>query len=363
LHISLIMTDKIITIKDIATKAQVSTGTVDRVLHKRGRVAPKVEEKILRIIKEMDYQPNIIARALSSKKQYRVAVLIPDESYDSYWFAPKAGIKSALKELKKYALSVKYYHFDPYSAQSFVNQANELEKEYHDAIIVTPIFHREILPFLENWKKANTPFVFFNTEISDFEPLSYIGQDSYQSGYLAAKLIHYGQSAPCSILIAHFDEETSNAAHLEKKELGFRNYFSQNNLQQFDIIKAEISRPNHSAFVKQMDGIFESNPKIKAVFVTTSKAFEVAEYLTQKHITDVKIIGYDLLPKNLHYLKQNTISFLVNQNPKGQGFWALQMLANKLIFDKPVPQLKYLPLDIVTKENVNYFIQEEIEVI
>ena len=353
------MKDKIITIKDIATKAQVSTGTVDRVLHKRGRVAAKVEEKILRIIKELDYQPNIIARALSSKKQYVVAVLIPAESYDSYWLAPKTGIKNALKDLKKYGLSVKYYHFDPYNSQSFVTQANELNKERHDAIIVTPIFHREVLPFLQEWKNANVPFVFFNTEISDYEPLSYIGQDSYQSGYLAAKLIHYGQCSPCSVLIAHFDEETSNAAHLEKKELGFKNYFIQNNLQQFDVIRADIARPNHSAFVKQMDGILQANPNIKAVFVTTSKAFEVAEYLTQKHLKDIKIIGYDLLPKNIHYLKQNVISFLINQNPKGQGFWALQILADKLIFEKPVPQLKYLPLDIVTKENANYFIQDE----
>ncbi len=355
------MTDKIITIKDIATKAQVSTGTVDRVLHKRGRVAPSVEEKVLRIIKESGYQPNIIARALSSKKQYTVAILIPDESNDSYWFAPKAGVKSALKELKKYGLSVKYYHFDPYNAQSFVVQANALNKEKHDAIIVTPIFHREVVPFLEEWKKLKIPFVFFNTEISDVEPLSYIGQDSYQSGYLAAKLIHYGQSAPCAVLIAHFDEETSNAAHLEKKELGFKNYFIQNNLQQFDIIRADIARPTHSAFVSQMDNLFELNPNIRGVFVTTSKAFEVAEYLTQKHITDVKIIGYDLLQKNIHYLTQNCISFLINQNPKGQGFWALQMVADLLIFDKAVPRLKYLPLDIVTKENVNYFIADDID--
>lgn len=63
------MNDKIITIKDIALKAKVSAGTVDSVLHKRGKVAPKVEEKILRIIKEMEYEPNIIARALSSNGQ------------------------------------------------------------------------------------------------------------------------------------------------------------------------------------------------------------------------------------------------------------------------------------------------------
>lgn len=356
------MKDKIITIKDIALKAKVSAGTVDRVLHKRGRVAPKVEEKILRIIKEMEYEPNIIARALSSKKKYTVAVLIPDESYDNYWFAPKAGIKKSLKELKQFGLEVKFYFFDPYTSVSFIDKANEVTLDNPDGIILTPIFHREVLPFFETWKKSEIPFILFNTEISDFEPLSYIGQDSYQSGYLAGKLIHYGLSEPCTILIAHFDEETSNAAHLEKKEHGFRNYFLQNNLlQKYDILKAEITRPNYASFVAQMDAIFETNPNIKGVFVTTSKSFEIASYLNQKHIHDVNIIGYDLLAKNLHYLKNNTINFLINQNPKGQGFWSLKLMADKLIFNKEVPLLKYLPLDIITKENVNYFIEEGLD--
>lgn len=355
------MTDKIITIKDIASKAKVSIGTVDRVLHKRGKVAPKVEEKILQIIKEMEYQPNMMARTLSSKKEYHVGVLIPDESFDPYWFAPKQGVKKALKELKHFGLKVKFYSFDPYQAESFIEKAEQLTGLQPDAIILTPIFHRQVLPFLELWKASNIPFVFFNTEIPDFQPLSYIGQDSYQSGLLAAKLTHYGQSSPCSILIAHFDEDTENAAHLEKKERGFRNYFLQNNLlSSFNILKAQIISQNSASFIKQMDKIFEDSPSIRSIFVTTSKAFEIAEYLNQRHILDVKIIGYDLLDKNIYYLKNNTINFLINQNPKGQGFWALQLVADKLIFSKEVPTIKYLPLDIITKENVNYFISDDV---
>jgi LacI family transcriptional regulator len=355
------MKDKIITIKDIAKRAKVSTGTVDRVLHKRGKVAPKVEEEILKIIKEMKYEPNIIARALSSKKKYTVSVLIPDESYDTYWYAPKEGINKALQDLKKYGLKVKFHLFDPYKVDSFIEQANKVNESSSDAVILTPIFHREVLPFLESWSKLNIPFVFFNTELSDFEPLSYIGQDSYQSGFLAAKLIHYGQSEPCSILIAHFDEETANAVHLEKKELGFNNYFKHNRLHEsFEIVKAELKLSDHAEFVQQMDEIFHKNPHIRGIFVTTSKAFEIAEYLNYRNINNVKIVGYDLLARNIHYLKNNTINFLLNQNPKGQGFWALQTLADKLVFNKEVPRLKYLPLDIITKENVNYFIEEDI---
>jgi hypothetical protein len=44
-------------IKDIALKAGVSAGTIDRVLHNRGRVSEKVQKKVLKIIDEMNYEP------------------------------------------------------------------------------------------------------------------------------------------------------------------------------------------------------------------------------------------------------------------------------------------------------------------
>lgn len=45
------------TIKEIAEKAGVSRGTVDRALNNRGRVNPEVAERIFEIAREMNYQP------------------------------------------------------------------------------------------------------------------------------------------------------------------------------------------------------------------------------------------------------------------------------------------------------------------
>ena len=89
--------NKVIRIKDIALKAQVSTGTVDRVIHNRGRVAEEVKSRVLKIIKDLNYEPNLMARMLGSKKQYHIAALFPDHSYDNFWLGPKSGIEKLEK--------------------------------------------------------------------------------------------------------------------------------------------------------------------------------------------------------------------------------------------------------------------------
>jgi LacI family transcriptional regulator len=53
-------------IKDIAERANVSVGTVDRVLHNRGEVAQETRDLINKIIEELEYKPNIMIPTGSS---------------------------------------------------------------------------------------------------------------------------------------------------------------------------------------------------------------------------------------------------------------------------------------------------------
>src|SRR3569832_860194 len=103
------MKNNSVRIKDIAAKAGVSAGTVDRVLHNRGKVAPEVEERVLQILKELNYEPYLIARALGSNKKFRIAALIPDPTFDPYWQAPRDGVESAQAALKQYGLNISPY--------------------------------------------------------------------------------------------------------------------------------------------------------------------------------------------------------------------------------------------------------------
>jgi LacI family transcriptional regulator len=92
---------ELVGVKEIARRANVSIGTVDRVLHNRTGVSKKTKDKILEIIKELNYQPNILARRLASKKLLTIAVLIPSASPETnYWKAPLNGVLDAEIEVK-----------------------------------------------------------------------------------------------------------------------------------------------------------------------------------------------------------------------------------------------------------------------
>ncbi|MBP3217878.1 MAG: LacI family DNA-binding transcriptional regulator, partial [Lachnospiraceae bacterium] len=58
-----------VSIKDIAEKAGVSRGTVDRVLHERGRVSEETAQRIRALAEEMDYSPSEAGMALAAHKK------------------------------------------------------------------------------------------------------------------------------------------------------------------------------------------------------------------------------------------------------------------------------------------------------
>ncbi len=351
---------KIVRIKDIAEKAGTSKGTVDRVLHNRGRVAEEVRERVMRIVKELNYEPNLIARSLKTQKIVNFAALVPSANYDTYWESPKLGLEKAERELRQFGVQVNQYVFNPYDVNSFVEIAEKVTSDSPDGILIAPIFHKEVLPFFEKWEKMKIPFVLFNTQIDQVKPLCYIGQDSFRSGYLAAKLLDYGLQENSEILITHIFEDIPNSAHLRAKEEGFNAYFQKiKSAQGHKIVRAEITDLEEKNLFQHMDSLIAQNPNLQGIYVTNSKAYEIANYLDSRNIKHLKLVGYDLLVKNLNYLDSGLIHFLINQNPYGQGYWGIQQLATAVVLKKSIQSIKYLPLDIITKENLEYYLSPE----
>lgn len=84
-------------LKDVSKMANVTVSTVSRYLSGELKVRKDTEERILYAIKELDYRPNYIARALKMKQTHTVGVIVP-QSTNPLFAEIVAGIYSVLSE-------------------------------------------------------------------------------------------------------------------------------------------------------------------------------------------------------------------------------------------------------------------------
>ena len=354
------LNSKNITIKDIARLAGVSAGTVDRVLHNRGRVSDDALKKVNKILEEIDYKPNVIARTLGSNRTYRIAALIPNPEQDPYWAQSRAGIRQAEAEWAHYNVKVDPFLFDLYDKSSLKKVAEAVYEAKPDGILIAPIFYHEVLPFLELYKNDNIPYVLFNTNIREVTPLGFIGQNLYQSGRVGAELMHLGQQTSGTLAVLHINEDIQNSVHLLEKERGFREYFQGKPNSSFEIKTLNLGNSNDPSFEKQLCALL-ADPQLKGIFVSTSKgSFLAASFLERNQKTHVILVGYDMLEENLQYLKSGTIDFIINQNPKRQAFLGINYLADHLVFKKQTPPEDLLPLEVITRENLESYLNSGI---
>lgn len=341
-----------IRIKDIADKAGVSIGTVDRVLHNRGEVSKKTKEKILAIIEEYDYHPNIMAQALTSKKKYVFATLIPkSDSENSYWEQPLKGILDAEKKLSEYNVKIEPFFFNQNSKQEFRTQFENLIKMKPQGVLIAPVFNQEVNNYTEQLSRSNIPFVFINSDIEHSNKLCFVGQDDFQSGMLAGKLASINLTGNDSVLIANITRNYNSKRHYVNRNKGFLHYFKNKPVKTNQIELKDNNAENLSA-------LLEEDTTIRSIFVTNSKVYKVAGILEKKKLKHISLIGYDLIDENIKYLNKEYIDFLISQNSIGQGYKGIHYLFNSVVKKEQVQKAELMPITIITKENFSYYKHE-----
>jgi LacI family transcriptional regulator len=348
LHDIKLILNTIITIKKIAEIANVSVGTVDRIIHKRGQVTEENIEKVNAIIKEYGYKKNIFASNLAFNKKYKFTVFLPKDNNVEYWNAPIIGIAKAAYELANFGVSIEYLYFD-YNISSFKKIAKKILQLDHDGLLFAPIFYEESVTFLKEFQKKNIPVVMIDSNISEIEGAAYIGQDSFKSGYLGGKLISYGIKTESNVLILKIirnTESTSRTNVFLQRIKGFYAFFKEkNNLPKFNFTEISIKYDIDNQLTTN---IFLG---VDCVFVPNSRAYIVADFLKTNNINYIRIIGYEILKQNIAFLNEGFIDFLIHQKPEEQGHMGINYLYKKIVLKEAVHELQYMPLEIIVKEN------------
>ena len=342
--------DKKYTIKDIAELSGVSKGTVDRVLHGRGRVSDKALKSVEKVLKDIDYQPNPIARNLKNNKIYNICVILPDPKQDAYWIPAVQGIKDAANEFKPFGVHVTRFYYDSADSNSFTEKSQEALLTKPDVLLLAPLFQKEALSIFTKCQEENVSVALFNNYLNAFNTKNFIGQDLFQSGRVAASLIDKIDKKCSKIVVLHLDEE----AHMKLKEDGFKDYFNEKQTTS-KIESQSFKTLDHVTFQQNCMNLAKSENEISAVFVTNSKAYLFLDAIGDL-AKDIVVVGYDLLAENIDHLQNGTIDFLIHQKPKRQAYLGVGYLAEHFLFGKPIPPQNLLPIDIITQENVKYYL-------
>jgi len=351
------MPNKKARIKDIAKLAGVSIGTVDRVLHQRGEVAEKTRVKVQKILEDTSYSPNVMAQVLKTKKRYHIVSLLPTPSDDNpFWLRHPLGMIRAINELEPFPVLLTQVTFDILSEDDFQRKAETVIKLKPDGVLLAPIFKSESSLFCSLLKESDVPFVLIDGLVENTGFLTYVGENTFQSGRVAGELIGMITPSDGDILIVTIAKNIKNVHHLSKRSDGFIDYFATTNLNKGRKINITIPEPTAGSVRTAMDEVMPKNHNFKSVFITGSRSYLIAEYLNERKSNAINLIGYDLIEPNVKYLKSGVTRFLISQRPEEQTYRGIRKLFDYLYLHKVPEKIEYLPVDIITSENVDYFI-------
>ena len=116
---------------DIAGDLDVSVVTVSKVLRNKGRISEKTRQRVLQRCRELNYQPNLIARSLATRRTNTIGLLLPDFTHP--FFAQIAKSVAQTARARGYHALISYFEEDP---QIEVSEAQALLARQVDGLIL-----------------------------------------------------------------------------------------------------------------------------------------------------------------------------------------------------------------------------------
>lgn len=346
---------KQVKIKDIASMAGVSAGTVDRILHNRGNVSKISREAVERVLKEVGYRSNIHTSAISLRKKYNIVITTPMASPGEYWESIHKGIDHAIQEYSDISIVCRYLNYNQFDVYSCRAASGTIIGQNPDAVIIGATFTAETQELCLELDKSGIPYVFIDSVIEGTNPIATFTTDQYACGFLTGKLLK--SMIPDGSDIALFgvkrigDLHSSNS---EERRKGFIDYFSTEHSA--TVRETSFSMLNPEENEKTVLEFFKENMNVRGAAVINSRGHIVADILKENGIDGITIISFDLTTNNIRCIRDGSIAALLCQRPELQGFNAVKSIIHYLLYKKKEePWRHVMPIDIILKENLPYY--------
>ncbi len=334
------------TIRSIAAAANVSRGTVDRVLNNRPHVDPAVRRRVLEIAMEQGY-PGLTP---SSEAAHRIGVLIAHWEDPYFTEQTRIGVQRALRLIGRQNVEIVVEEMNSRSDDEYLRRCEHMRNAGVDGLVLNPPNNLLMRAAFERLAQEGIQLVTYNSRLDGQEYLCHVGQDLEQSGRIAAGLLFRAMGGQGRILIVTGNMEfTSHRRRVDGfcarlSELGFPN-------ERYDIA-ACYEQVGLTA--ETVERVIRKHSDLRGIYMATESTRGCMEAVAQcRPRRRIHIVCNDLTPLNRRLLRAEQLDFVVEQDFPAQVCQAILTLADKLIRQhSPKNGVQHVTTSVFTPEMV-----------
>ncbi|WP_438317459.1 LacI family DNA-binding transcriptional regulator [Candidatus Caldatribacterium sp. SIUC1] len=322
-----------VTIKDVAKRAGVTVTTVSRVLNNRGYISEATREKVYRAMKELNYQPNEIARSLLRRRTNILGIILPTVVHPFF---------------SELAFFIEYYAYEyGYKVMLCNSQLDQKkEKEYVEMLRanqVDGIIMASHTLEVDEYLSLRLPLVTFDRQIAPDIP--FVSSDNYLGGTLATNLLIDRGCRKiahiCGNLRLNMLANQRNKAFVATAQARKVEYVTvETDLNVFDMRQ-------YDTLVLRL---FEEHPDVEGIFagsdVIAASVIKICHQRKKRIPEDIKVVGYDDVSIASFLTPQLTT---IRQPIEDMGRLAVELI-HKQINKEAVTVENVLPVTLVERE-------------
>lgn len=324
------------TIKDVAREAKVSIGTVDRVLHGRGRVSDTNNTAVLAAVEKLNYRPSQIARALVKRKDnLRIGITYPNVGVD-FWSEIPNGIDAARNKLLPFGVELVIDHSGSYDIYDQVQSIDRLVASNVNGILFTSV-DDATADQIEAHIPSNISYAtVINPTASVSNCAFHVGPDDFLLGTLTARLISLfcGETSNIVLLAPNY-----NFNGTQLRIAGILSKISQElthlNLLKVVPISGTTDEEIRSRIYYSTIEIIRAFPTLNAIYVSNGffdqSAFAVRDLVPGGKI---KVFGHEYASSLPELLEKGIVAATIYQKPAEQWYQAILLLYELLSGNK-----------------------------
>jgi LacI family transcriptional regulator len=328
-----------VTLKDIAERAGVTSATVSMVINNKPNISENTRKKVLKIAKELNYYPNVIARGLATKKSNSIGVIVPNLA-SSFVVRVLQGIKSTNRDIE-YTVQL----FDTVGQKETETQLFQRlarERRIDGVILISStvtdeelnVFREESVPSIVVARNCeHLDSVYVNNELGATDATDY--------------LIGKGHSRIACVIT------DKNGVPTKERLEGYKKSLNQHGIAFRDELIFNVDDDTMSNGIEVFHRIHELQPKVTAVFVPAGDmvAIGLIKEAKKKGVRvpdELAVVGFDDIPA-AEVIEPSLTT--VRQPKLEMGDYAINMIVDKIEGRETGVKHKELPTKFIIRES------------